>query len=490
MKYLPPTSSFRLLFCLPYLALLLFASNLVARNVILIVADDLSPRLGCYGGQAISPNLDRLASEGSLFLNAYSQATLCMPSRASFLTGLQPDDTGTRDNNFKKSHFRNFHPDLQTLPQYLKENGYVAVGLGKTFHVSESESWTNEILNRVPPEEQYALEENREILRANKAAGKRGWANVGPLVEGAEVEDNAYPDGMVTDRTVQIIEELREVDFFLMVGFDRPHRPFTSPKKYWDLYDEINIAIPEPRVIPEGVPPMAIKQQTRVAPQPGEKRFEREALQRLGYYAAISYIDAQVGRIVEALRINGIEEETLIIFTADHGFHLGENGQWDKSLLFETACHVPLIVKDPGLSRSRDPLPQMVELVDLVPTVLDFLEISAPHPLAGKSLLSYIKNPDEDWDTAAFSEALRDKQGKNRAGNWDGSIVGKSVRKGTFRLNRWLDTESGEVVGVELYDYSLPTPELRNLAEDPEYRDVRENLLALLNEKWPVVPQS
>tara|TARA_R100000027_G_scaffold61554_5_gene53042 strand:+ start:60671 stop:62140 length:1470 start_codon:yes stop_codon:yes gene_type:complete len=467
------------------LLLPLLVAHLSAKNVILIVADDLSPRLGCYDGPAITPHLDLLAEEGTLFQHAYSQATLCMPSRASFLTGLEPGDVGTRDNN-KKSHFRGYHPDLLTLPQYLEEKGFVSVGLGKTFHVSDQSSWTEEILERVPAEEQYAKKENREILKANQAAGKRGWASVGPLVESADVPDEAYPDGKVTERTVEKIAELKGQDFFLMVGFDRPHRPFTAPKQYWDLYDGRDLDSPVPGVIPEEVPDLAVKTKRTKALRPGDARYTRDELQRLGYLASVSYIDAQVGKILEAVRENGIEGETLIIFTADHGFHLGENGQWDKSLLFETSCHVPLIVLDPELPPSETPLAQMVELVDLFPTVLDFLGLPAPHDLAGESLLMYVRDPENAVEGASFSEALRDERGKNNAGNWDGSIEGKSIRRGNYRLNRWYNTQTGQLIAVELYDYSLPIPEERNLSDDPEYQDVRIQLLAELEAKWPM----
>lgn len=465
-----------------------FVSSLSARNVVLIVADDLSPRLQCYGGQAISPNLDRLAHEGILFQHAYSQATLCMPSRASFLTGLRPEQVGTRDNNYKKSHFRNFHPDIQTLPEYLKKRGYQSIALGKTFHVNDPQSWSHQELHNLPPEAQYALEANREMLIANKAAGKKGWASVGPLVECAEVDDSAYPDGMVTDQAVRLITEMKHEAFFIMVGFDRPHRPFTAPKRYWDLYEGMDggkFDLLAPDIIPDGVPAMAVKSWKTDPTQPGDMRYQREARERLGYYASISYIDAQVGRIMDALKAAEVDDETLVIFTADHGFHLGENGQWDKSLVFETGCWVPLIVKDPTARPSMSALPQMVELVDIFPTVMDFLGLDAPHTLAGSSLLEYVNNPTAQLDGVALSEALRDARGKNKANNWDGAIEGRSIRQSDYRLNVWLDTGSGEAVGMELYDYSLPNPETRNLVEDPDYRGIRDQLLSELKAQWP-----
>ncbi len=477
-------------FILATLSVLALIRPLPGKNVVFVLADDLSPRLECYGGDVISPNLDKLADEGCLFEHAYAQATICTPSRASIMTGMRPDAIGTRDNNYRKSRFRNYLPDVQTLPQYLQQFGYTSIGLGKSYGPPDPDSWSREDLGEAPGIEQYALPENRATYEKNKQAGKRGWYNMGPHTESAEVPDSAYPDGRVTDRAIELLHALKDEPFFLYIGYQRPHRPFTAPKKYFDLYADQTLAFPGPGGYPEGAPELALKTHYRSAPQPGDKRYARDYNQMLGHYAAASYVDALFGRVMETLRELDLDEETLVIFSADHGFHVGENGQWDKSALFETTCAVPLIIHVPGDKAQPVRITQPVELLDLYPTVLDFLELPYPPQLAGKSLLPLMTGSGKSGKEVAYTEVMRSAGGKNAAMNWDGSIEGRSLRSGDYRLNRWWDAQTGQVLALELYDYSLPQPETKNLADDPAYADIQARLLAQLDAQWPLLPSS
>ena len=460
-----------------------------AKNVIFVLADDLSPRLECYGGPVVSPNLDQLADEGCLFENANVQATICTPSRASIMTGLRPDQAGPRDNNYKRSRLRNYHPDALTLPQYLQQFGFTSIGLGKTYGPPDPASWSRDDLSEAPGAAQYALPENQAIFNDNHKKGngwKGGWINMGPLTECADVPDSAYPDGRVTDRAIEIMHELKDQPFFLYIGYQRPHRPFSAPKKYFDLYADETLSFPEPEGIPEGAPELALKSHRTAAPKPGDARYEKEYQQMLGHYAAASYVDALVGKLMEALTELDLADETLLIFTADHGFHVGDNGQWDKSTLFEATCEVPLIIRVPGDKAQPLRITQAVELIDLYPTVLDFLELPHPPGLAGKSLMAQMRDPDVQGKDFAYTEVLRSAGGKNAAMNWDGSIEGRSIRSGDYRLNRWWDAHTGEVLGLELYDYTLAKPETKNLADDPKYADIQAKLLAQMNSEWPL----
>lgn len=469
------------------LFIVLLTAFLAAKNVVFIVADDLSPRLGSYGGVVESPNLDKLADEGCLFEHAYAQATICTPSRASMLTGMRPDSVGTRDNRYAVSNFRNFHPEVQTLPQYLKTFGYTSIGLGKIYGPDDPDSWSREDLGDAKGIEQYVLPENKATLRANaKDKTKKGWFNIGPLYEAAEVPDNAYPDGRVTERAIEVMQELKDTPFFLFVGFQRPHRPFTAPKKYFDLYADRELTFPKPDGIPEDAPKLALKQHRKEARKPGDEFYERDYNQMVAHFAAASYIDSLVGQMMAALKQLDLDDDTMVIFTADHGFHVGENGQWDKSTLFETTCAVPLIMYVPGDLKQPLVLQEPVELLDIYPTVLDFLGLPYPPQLEGKSLLPQMEGRANHGKAFAYTEVLRSEGGKNAAMNWDGSIEGRSLRRGDFRMNRWWDAHSGEVLGLELYDYSLPEPETRNLAGDPAYEKVQDDMLAQMNELWPL----
>lgn len=468
-------------------ALACFSQQVIAKNIVFILADDLSPRLESYGGPIISPNLDRLADQGCLFEHANAQATICTPSRASIMTGMRPDKIGVRDNNYQRSFFRNHRPEIQTLPQYLQNFGYTSIGLGKTYGPEDPASWSRPDLGEADGQSQYALAANQEVFKNNfeRDGWKGGWKKVGPLIESADVPDSAYPDGRVTDRAIELIRELKDKPFFLYLGYQRPHRPFTAPKKFFDLYENEPIpTFPTPDGIPEGAPEIAIKSHRKRAPLPREKLYDEEYTQLVGHYAAASYVDALVGQVVDALEELELDDETLVIFTADHGFHVGDNGQWDKLTLFEATCSVPLIIRAPCDSAQPVRISQAVELIDLYPTVLDFLELPHPPGLQGKSLMPQMKDNSVEGKDVAYTEVLRNAGGKISAMNWDGSIEGRSIRSGDYRLNRWWDAKTEKVIALELYDYSLSEPETKNLANDPAYTDVQTKLLAQLNEEW------
>ncbi|MBI1355213.1 MAG: sulfatase-like hydrolase/transferase [Acidobacteria bacterium] len=444
-------------------------------NVLFVAVDDLRPDLGCYGHPVVkTPHIDRLASQGLLFRRAYCQQAVCCPSRTSVITGLRPDSTGVHNNAV---FYRAVAPDVVTLPQHFMAHGYFAQSLGKIIHgkMDDPASWS------VPawPEGgvhagmQYIDLEGLEALRAahpdtpleeleipvSTWKKKSSW-------QAPDVPDSALQDGETADRAIAALEGFGDRPFFLAVGFQKPHLPFTAPKRYWDLYspDEVTAAANPQR--PEGAPELAFtdwaelrgyKDIPREGPLPPGK--EREL--RHGYLAATSYTDAQIGRVLAAVDRLGLADNTVVVLWGDHGYHLGEQDQWAKDTNFELDARVPLILRTPGGVRGAQ-TDALVELVDLYPTLSEACGLPLRPENESCSFLPLATDPSREWKSAAFSQFPRPW---SNATVWE--QMGYSLRTDRYRYTEWVDRQR-KVVARELYDHRQDPAETLNIAERPD----------------------
>jgi arylsulfatase A-like enzyme len=464
-------------------------------NVLFIALDDLRPELGCYGQTHIhSPNIDRLAETGVLFNRAYCQYPVCNASRASLLTGLRPDSTGVSDN---ATHFRKQAPDIVTLPQQFKEHGYVTQAFGKLFHgafekayvgrtLDDPRSWTDTNWYGSP---QYYFSP-RGIEVAHEVYGKKfhkfgaaldGWKDEfvqGLATEAPEVPDNRLYDGDMTDHAIRALGELKGKPFFLAVGYIKPHLPFVAPKKYWDLYDRASLKLPRPATPPQHAPAVALQgnaelhtQYTDMRDEPLSETQTRELLH--GYYACVSYVDAQIGRLLGELDRLGLRKNTIVVLWGDHGYHLGEQSIWGKLTDFELGSRVPLIVSAPGRKASGEKSNALVELVDLYPSLCELVDLPLPSHLEGSSFVPLLDAPDRPWKSAAFTQVVR------------ADATGRSMRTERYRFTRWSKTKSPTTtVAVELYDYRKSPVEVENIAERSENAELVKKLAAKLEAGW------
>lgn len=444
-------------------------------NVLFIAVDDLRPELGCYGSETVqSPNIDRLAKAGVLFSRAYCQQAVCSPSRTSLMTGRRPNTTKVWD---LRTHFRTTIPDVVTLPQYFKNNGYHAQSIGKIYHdpasAQDALSWSApEILVETTKKGKYVLPSNLQQKSAKAAA-----------TELANVPDNAYVDGQVADEATAVLRKIKDRPFFLAVGFRRPHLPFSAPKKYWDLYDRENIAIPVQRTVPQNIPPYAAhkNQELRGYTDIGSNSLITDAKTREllhGYYAAISYTDAQIGKVLDELERLNLTENTIVVLWSDHGFHLGEKGLWAKSTNYELDTRVPLIIAAPGKKQGVKS-DRLVELVDLYPTLADLGGLQIPDSLEGTSLAPLLAKPDQPWKTAAFSQFPRPWIYKGSP-----DLMGYAIRTDRYRYVEWRNFKTAEVKAVELYDNQDDPAELNNIADVPANITLVKELKQKLNDGW------
>jgi uncharacterized sulfatase len=451
-------------------------------NVLFIAVDDLNVRLGCYGFDVKTPNIDALAAQSVRFERAYCQYPLCNPSRSSLLTGRYPERTRVMDN---RQWFRLNMPEVTTLPGLFRVRGYVTSRVGKIFHagLDDDQGWDEggEPYNLPAPrtpEQQAQRERNADR-----------W-------EGAAGDGENLADARTASRAIAFLEQPREKPFFLAVGFVKPHVPFVAPKKYFDLYDPARITLPPdfaPKPVAGGpdLPPPALRPNFDLfIRREATEAQAREAT--VAYYAATSFMDAQVGRVLAALDRLGLRDNTIIIFFGDHGFHLGEKGMWSKQSLFEASTRVPLLIAapmvaqafQPAQDRQANPPPaaalqpanapatgllrtcgRTVELLDLYPTLAELCALPVPAGLAGKSLVPLLKDPSAAWDRPARTVLRR------------GQVLGRSLRTERYRYTEW----NGGRQGVELYDHESDPHEQSNLARDPKLAKTVAELKRLLD---------
>ena len=435
-------------------------------NVLFIAVDDLRPELKCYGASQIhSPNIDRLANRSMLFERAYCMVPTCGASRSAMMTSIRP-----AHNRFTSFLTRADvdAPHVDGLHTHFKKNGYHTVSLGKVFHnrSDSAHGWSEEPWRAGAFT--YHLPENREIQRKKIGSGTKP-ARAAPY-ENADVLDNAYPDGRLAEHAVETMGRLakREQPFFLAVGFFKPHLPFNAPRKYWDLYPEDTIKLPDNyRQKPKGAPQEAVHNSGELRAYHGVPRrgpvsdkMARNLIR--GYYACVSYTDTLVGKLLEELDRLKLADNTIIVLWGDHGWNLGEHTMWCKHSCFETSLQVPLLVAAPGYKaglRSSE----LVESIDIYPTLCDLTGLVKPDHLQGQSLVPLLKNPEDKWKPFAISRYRN----------------GDSVRTDQFRYTRY-STPNGKTLGQMLYDYKSDPVENTNVANIANQSDQAGKLAKLL----------
>ncbi len=438
-------------------------------NVLFIVADDLRVELGCYGSAAKTPNLDALAAKGLRFDRAFCQQAVCNPSRSSFLTGLRPDTLHLWVNG---THFRDKNADVITLPQTFKQNGYETRCAGKIFHnwhtkeKGDRRSWSADEFLHYANHGADAPAVKGELAANLALPIGRNYGDV-PLCERRDVPDEAYYDGRVAAEAVKQLGELKGKPFFLAVGFWKPHAPFNAPKKYWDLYDPKLLPALDPRR-PVGTPEIAYHDSREIlgiAPNRIEPNAAQMAEMRHGYFANISYMDAQVGKVLAALDASGQRDNTIVVFVSDHGYHLGELQLWAKTSCFERDAHVPLIVSTPGMKTAGKSTAALVELIDLFPTLTDLCGLMNPPGLEGVSLVPLLDGSKASVKEAAFTQHPRPAYA-DRTPSGLPDAMGYSVRQGNVRYTEWRDWATGKLIGAEYYDFTRKLEGPRNQLEE------------------------
>lgn len=485
-------------------------------NILLLSIDDLRPDLGCYGNKEIkTPNIDALAEKAMTILNTHCQSAVCAPSRASTMLGYRPDSTRVW---YLGDEFRKIDPDAVTMPQYFHKTGYYTVNIGKIFHnfMPDSISWDEPDLRPYPyntephlyrdGETYWYTEESKAIQEAtrNKLLEKvnsprelyaDGW-NRGPALEFADLPDSVYYDDKQTTLALETIKRIKSKKrpFFMGLGYYRPHLPFVVPKKYWDLYPEGSVSPPPNPKLPENAPVMASSSnyELRFYHNPHEiGRPEDPPLPqqyvdslRRGYYASVSFIDAQVGRLIEGLKQMGIYENTIIVLWGDHGWKLGDHNGWGKQTNFRIDTHTPLIIKAANQKQGKK-IKALTELVDIFPTVCDLAGVEKAAYFQGTSLTPLFENPDRPWKEAVFSQFRRTVRSSK-----DGhEYMGYSMQTQRYHYVEWYRWDNktktrGEYAARELYDHQVDFDETKNIVQHPENAELVKGLSKKLEKGW------
>ena len=434
-------------------------------NVLFLIADDLNNDLGAYGAPVRTPNIDKLAARGVRFDRAYSQYPLCSPSRSSFLTGRRPNATGVLANPVAKNpmspHFREKLPEAVTLPQLFKTNGWFAARIGKLYHygvpltigsggLDDLPSWDLAINPRGRDRE---VHDRIFSLRPGQFGATVSWL----ADDGADAE---HTDGIAGAEAVKLLERFKRTSepFFLSVGFYRPHTPYVAPKRYFDMYPLDRIQLPKPSAADRSRTPEAAYRSAFAEQDTMTDDQRRQAIQ--AYAASITFMDAQVGQILDALQRLGLADNTIVVFTSDHGYHLGDHGLWQKMSLFERSARVPLIIAAPSAKARGAAARGLAELIDLYPTLADLAGLKPAGPLDGVSLAAMLQNATASVKDAAFTQARN----------------GYAIRTDRWRYIEWADGEQG----TQLYDMNADPDETTNLASDARHAETIKDLRARL----------
>ena len=472
-------------------------------NILFIAVDDLRPELGCYGKDYIkSPNIDRLAKAGMVFNRAYCQQAVCSPTRSSLMTGTRPDTTKVWD---LKTHFRAALPEVVTLGQHFKQHGYFVQGMGKIYHGGFDDPPTWSVPWQTPRATLYALPENLALSQRQvdkepdnypppkskkKKSARQASEDIagdvqasrqdsrGPAFERADVPDNTYQDGKIAELAISALGEVskKPEPFFLAVGFHKPHLPFVSPKRYWDLYDPAKIQLAPNPFRPKDAPDYAILPggELRVYHGIPAGHIPDDLARQLkhAYYACVSYTDAQIGKVLAELDRLGLRKNTIVILWGDHGWKLGEHDAWCKHSNVENDVNAPLILSVPGMKKVGAHTDALVEFVDIYPTLSELAGLPLPGHLEGASLKPLLDDPKRAWKTAAFSQYPRSQ---------NGGLMGYSMRTDRYRFTVWVSrTDHSKVDATELYDHQTDPQENTNLAKDP----ANAELVSRLMEQW------
>ena len=443
-------------------------------NILFIAVDDLGNVLHSAGDRiASTPHLDRLAATGVRFDRAYCQIPLCNPSRASILTGLRPDTIGVYDLD---RHFRATLPNVVTLPQLFKNHGWFTARVGKIYHYDVPNGIGTDGLDDPPSWNLVVNPKGRDVTDAAQIVNPTPQRPISAALSWlrAEGTDEEQTDGLIATEAIKLLEQSRTKPFFLGVGFFRPHTPFVAPKKYFDLYPLEKIQLPAaPPDTRTGIPPAAFAH-NNASPHYGLDTLTlRTALQ--AYYASVSFVDAQIGRVLAALDRLGLAQNTIVVLWSDHGYHLGEHGgAWQKRTLFEESARAPLLIRDPTARGNGTACARIVEFVDIFPTLAERCGLPSPANLAGRSLRPLLEAPTALWDGAAITQILRPADARFPA-----PVMGRTIRTERWRYTEWNESRDG----TELYDHATDPHELHNLARDPAHaatlRDLRARLVPL-----------
>ncbi len=481
-----------LLFILPVLLCVCSTAGADRPNILLVLVDDLKPVLGCYGDPvAKTPHIDQLAARGMRFDLAYCNQAVCAPSRFTLMLGSRSTSTGLYGLG---SQLRRKLPDAVTLPQFFARYGYRTQSLGKVFHIGHGNEgdpqsflvplFQDKVIEYLTPESTDGGRLTREeALFTNQQLGATGSLPRGAAFESPAADDTDYADGRVAAETIRRLKaaktrrERQGTPFFIAVGFVRPHLPFCVPKRYWDLYDPAELPMPQYEKAPAGSPRVAYKRGGEIAayqpvPEDAGAKYSAELKRRLihGYYASTSFADAQIGKVVAELDRLGLADETVVVLWGDHGFHLGDLGIWTKHTNYEQANRIPLLMVVPGIARPGSSTRQLVESVDIYPTLAELAGLPAPQGpqfMDGVSLVPVLKDPAARVRDHAYHAFPR------------GRVLGRAIRTERYRLVEWkrpaAPADTGE---FELYDYRTDPLETTNLAHDRP--DVVEQLRAIL----------
>jgi iduronate 2-sulfatase len=448
-------------------------------NVLMIAVDDLRPQLGCYGQtHVISPNIDKLAEQGLLFERAYCQQAICMSSRASLLSGYRPD----KGDIFRKGPLAKHVPGALSMNKHFMANGYETISIGKIYHhkADEEQGWSRPAFHAKGNWQgrgyltEEAIRHVNEYTRKNPKAKRQG---MGPAFESADVPDDAYADGIYATRAISELNRLKGKPFFLAVGFVKPHLPFNSPKKYWDLYKPEQIKLADNPFSPKDSPAMAFTNWGELRgyhgmPRQGKMPDDKARQLIHGYLASVSYADAMIGRVLDELDRLNLRESTVVVLWGDHGWKLGEHGMWCKHTNFEIDTHVPLIVSAPKMKARGKTTRALVEFVDIYPTLCELCGLQLPDHLEGLSTVPLLDKPELPWKKAALSQYPR------------GKSMGRTMRTARYRYTEWQSITDGKVQARELYDHDNDPGENVNIVAKPENAEQVARLSELLGKGW------
>jgi arylsulfatase A-like enzyme len=450
-------------------------------NVLFIAIDDLRPELGAYGIDKVkSPNIDKLAEEGMVFNRAYCQEAICSASRISLLTGMYCQSTKIYGIKLKK---KDNLPEITSLPKHFKDNGYNTISIGKIYHHGDDdpEAWSKKPYRAIKGSG-YVTDESKQLVLLNQQTNPKAGTK-GPPTETADIQDHIHHDGKLAERT---IDELKNRDkskpFFLAVGFRKPHLPFTPPQKYWDLYDPVEIDIASNPYWPKNYTKYTMNNFGELRNYYGMPRGNEEVGKELarhlkhGYYACVSFIDAQVGKILQELDNQGLKDNTIVILWGDHGWKLGEHKSWAKHTNFEIDTRVPLIIYVPDKKMNKHYSNGLVEFVDIYPTLSELCGLSLPVHLEGTSFVPLLENPERAWKKAAFSIWVHARYRYDE----EIQVIGFAVKTDRYRYIEWKRTKTGEVEARELYDHDSDPDENINVIGDPEYAIAAKELEGIL----------
>lgn len=463
-------------------------------NVLFIAVDDLRPSIGCYGDtRAVTPNIDALAGRGVQFNFAYCQVAVCNPSRASLMTGLRPDKLGVWTLPI---HFREAKPDAVTLPQWFRKFGYKAVSHGKIYHnpTPDPQSWSEPITDLPPLPYPYPTGTKNRVTQVQAGLPANDWRKNnlrGPSTAAPKLADNQVLDGARTDMAIKDLRRLgkQPEPFFLAMGYIRPHLAWVAPKKYWDLHDPALLPVLKDQRVTPGTPRYALANNSELShyvdlvnfPKPwDDKPLATERARHLmhAYYACVSYVDAQIGRLLQALKEEGLADNTIVVLWSDHGWKLGEFRGWGKMSNYEIDTRVPMIIAAPGMETAGKQTDQLAELLDLYPTLCELAGIDIPDFVDGKSLVPILNNVDQPVHTAAISQYYRKQD--------DEEYMGYAIRTPTHRLVEWREFATGEVTMRELYEHGTDHSETSNII-DSAPDELIETLTEQLWETHPPV---